>query len=39
MACIATPNDDFKAFPRLSYSKSHKYDNYDKVPYIVSSYH
>ena len=39
MACIFTTNDDFKAFPTPLSSKSLKYDNYVKAPYIVSSYH
>ena len=41
-ACISTPIDDCEAFPTpfcSSLSKSHKCDNCDKTPYIVSSYH
>ena len=28
-----------KLYPALCSFKSHKYDNYDKAPYIISSYH
>ena len=37
VARIATPIDDFKVSPTPS--KSHEYDNYDKVPYIVLFYY
>ena len=42
VARIATPIDDFKVSltPFCSWlSKSHEYDNYDKVPYIVLFYY
>ena len=42
VACIATPNGDFKASPHLfapPNPKSHKYDKYDKAPFIVSLCH
>ena len=41
VACIATPNGDFKASPHLfapSNPKSRKYDKNDKATYIVSSH-
>ena len=41
MACIATPRHmmTLKHTPVFCTSKSHKFDKYDKAPYIVSSYH
>ena len=39
MTCTATPNDDFKASPTSLLLQTHKYDKYDKEPYIVSSYY
>ena len=43
VASIATPNGDFRASPPPHLfappnPKSHKYDKYDKAPYIVSFY-